>query len=118
MKKTDKPNGHRKASPPSPEQLGLGNSRDREVESLKHQIKRLHIENEILLEGCALIREAAIGTRQVVGFSTVLAGSIFKVMRSPEEMKKEIDLRLADPRRTWWNDFGKEKFPLDANKQR
>jgi|LNFM01.1.fsa_nt_gb hypothetical protein len=82
-----------------------------ESEALRKENARLRVENEILLEGCALIREAGVLIAPVIGFSNKLCETIFKVMRSPEEMRKEVDRRILDPRRTWWTETDKPKFP-------
>lgn len=82
-----------------------------EQEALRTENARLRLENEILREGCAMIREVGVLIAPVVGFSNRLCETIFKVMRSDEEMRREVDRRILDPRRTWWNELDKPKFP-------
>ena len=74
-----------------------------EVHSLREKGRRTEIECEILVEGCALIREVASNYSPAVSKATQLQGTVFKVLRFPDEMKVEIDRRLADPMRTWWD---------------
>lgn len=66
--------------------------------------RRAELERDILVEGCALLRETACAYAPVVAKATRLQETIYRVMRDPAEMQKEIDRRLADPKRTWWND--------------
>lgn len=78
-------------------------ARDAEIAALRAQIARSEVERNILTEGCALIREVGSEFAPVVAKTTRLNETIYKVMRSPEEMQKEIDRRIADPLRSWWN---------------
>lgn len=107
---------HRKPEPTKKrETLTEANARLKaEIESLKaqHQVEkdslldqcvRSNIEVVILLEGCAIMRETAVNVAPVVASSTRLNETIFKVMRDPDEMRREIERRQADSRRTWWN---------------
>ena len=86
-------------------------SMEAEHERTRNENVRLRMENEILREGCALIREAGVQIAPVMGFSNRLCESILKVMRSSEEMQREVDRRIIDPRRTWWSETGSPMFP-------
>ncbi len=74
-----------------------------EADQVRRALRRMEVERDILLEGAAILRETAAAYAPVVANASRLKDTIYKVMRSPEEMQSEIDRRLADPKRTWWN---------------
>jgi hypothetical protein len=80
------------------------NPQKKYIEELEAANARLRVENEILLEGCAILREVACNYAPVVAHATPLQKTIYLVMRDPAELEKEIDRRIADPKRTWWNE--------------
>ncbi len=75
-----------------------------ETDEVRRALRRTEVERDILLEGAAILRETAAKYAPVIAMATRLNETIYRVMRSPQEMQKEIDLRLIDPKRTWWND--------------
>lgn len=88
-----------------------------QVAELERENARLRVENVILTEGCAIIREVACGYAPVVGHATRLQTTIFKVMADPAEMTREIDRRIADPKRTWWTEEPKKPDASGAGSQ-
>lgn len=74
-----------------------------QVADLEREVQRGRVEREILLEGCVLYREVMAKSVQ----ATVLAKTISLVMKDTKAMQDEIDLRILDPKRSWWNEVNK-----------
>ncbi|MCZ2111938.1 MAG: hypothetical protein LC118_20665 [Dehalococcoidia bacterium] len=80
------------------------NPQKKYIEALEADNARLRVENEILLEGCAILREVACNYAPVVAHATPLQKTIYLVMKDRSELDREIDRRIEDPKRTWWNE--------------